>query len=396
MQYELKALSSRQEIAVLSLEAPTLEEASSEARRQGYIVLSVTPKATVLSSGLNNRSKFPLLLFSQELRALLDAGLSLMESMETLREKQARTESRRVMDRLLEALYEGLPLSGALEQQSEIFPALYVALIRSSEQTGDLAESLSRYVDYQLQIDIVRKKIVSASIYPALLIVVGGLVTMFLMLYVVPKFSTIFESSGRELPFLSQLLLSWGRMLHEHATEFFATSAIILAGLVYVFSRPALRAVLLKQLWRIPAVGAHLHVYQLARFYRTLGMLLKGGIPIMTAMEMVKGLLQPAMREHLQLAAQDVREGITISVAMEQRGLTTPVAMRMLRVGERSGKMGEMMERIGLFYDEEVARWVDWFTKLFEPILMTIIGLVVGLIVTLMYMPIFELAGNIQ
>lgn len=396
MQYELKALSSRQDIAVLTLDAPTLEEATSEAQRQGYVVLSITPKALRLSGGLKRRSAFPLLLFSQELYALLDAGLSLMEAMETLREKQHRTETRRVLDRLLEALYEGLPLSGALEQQGEVFPALYVALVRSSEKTGDLPQALVRFVEYQSQVEVIRKKIISASIYPALLIVVGGLVTMFLMLYVVPKFSSIFESTGRDLPWLSQLLLAWGRMLHEHATEFFAVSALSFVCIGYALSRPVVRAGLLRLLWRIPALGEHMRIYQLARFYRTLGMLLRGGIPIVMGMDMVKGLLQPGLREHLQLAAQDVREGITISIAMERRGLTTPVAMRMLRVGERSGKMGEMMERIGQFYDGEIARWIDWFTRLFEPILMTVIGLVIGVIVTLMYMPIFELAGSIQ
>jgi general secretion pathway protein F len=149
-------------------------------------------------------------------------------------------------------------------------------------------------------------------------------------------------------------------------------------------------------LWRIPAIGERMRVYQLARLYRTLGMLLRGGIPVVTAMGMVDGLLRPNLRERLQLAAQDIREGRPLSNVMELRNLTTPVAVRMLRVGERSGHMGEMMERIGNFYDDEIARWVDWFTRLFEPILMTGIGLVVGVVVVLMYMPIFELAGSIQ
>jgi general secretion pathway protein F len=149
-------------------------------------------------------------------------------------------------------------------------------------------------------------------------------------------------------------------------------------------------------LWRIPALGERMRIYQLARFYRTLGMLLRGGIAVVPALGMVTGLLQSALRARLERAAQLVREGRPMSQAMETAGLVTPVALRMLRVGERSGRMGEMMDRIAAFHDEEMARWVDWFTRLFEPLLMAFIGIVIGLIVLLLYLPIFELAGTIQ
>jgi general secretion pathway protein F len=148
--------------------------------------------------------------------------------------------------------------------------------------------------------------------------------------------------------------------------------------------------------WRIPAIGARMRIYQLARFYRTLGMLLRGGIPVTQALEMVIDLLHPALRVQLRQAGQSIKEGRSVSFAMQTHRLTTPVAARMLRVGERAGRMGEMMERAASFYDEEMARWVDWFTRLFEPLLMAFIGVIIGLIVVLMYLPIFELAGSIQ
>jgi len=396
MQFDLKVLSPQQEINFLKLEAADAEEARLQARQQGCVVLSVK-RGSALEMPLKHRgSSFPLVLFSQELLSLLDAGLNLMEAMETLREKEHRDKARRVLDQVMSALYEGLSLSVALEQVSDVFPPLYVALVRTSEQTGDLAEALTRFVNYQSQVDSVRKKIISASIYPALLVLVGGMVTLFLMLYVVPKFSSIYESTQANLPWLSQWLLAWGRLLHEHGTEVLILFSAVGALMVYSLTRPFVRKQVVDGLWRIPALGERLRVYQLARFYRTLGMLLRGGIPVVTALDMVEGLLQPALRERMQLAEQDIREGMPISGAMESRGLTTPVAVRMLRVGERSGRMGEMMERIGNFYDDEIARWVDWFTRLFEPILMTGIGLIVGVIVILMYMPIFELAGSIQ
>ncbi|HEX6690390.1 MAG TPA: type II secretion system F family protein, partial [Burkholderiales bacterium] len=131
-------------------------------------------------------------------------------------------------------------------------------------------------------------------------------------------------------------------------------------------------------------------------FYRTTGMLLKGGMPLVAALEMAAELLHPVLRERLVAASRAISEGRGVSASMDANGLTTPVAMRMLVVGESSGSMGDMMDRIAGFHDDELARWVDWFTRMFEPILMAVIGLVIGAIVVLMYMPIFELAGNLQ
>jgi general secretion pathway protein F len=139
-----------------------------------------------------------------------------------------------------------------------------------------------------------------------------------------------------------------------------------------------------------------LRTFELARFYRSLGMLLVGGIPIVPALDMVSSLLSAHLRIGAATAIESMRRGETISAAFANGDLTTPVAARLLRVGEKSGRMGEMMERIAIFHDEEMARWVDWFTRLFEPLLMVFIGLTIGLIVVLLYMPIFELAGSIE
>jgi general secretion pathway protein F len=156
------------------------------------------------------------------------------------------------------------------------------------------------------------------------------------------------------------------------------------------------RAAISRRVWRLPGVGEKLRVFQLTRFYRTVGMLLSGGIPVVSALAMAEGLLHPELRVRLANAAKDIREGKPTSQAMESAGLTTPVALRMLRVGERSGRMGEMMEAIAAFHDEELERAVDWFTRLVEPLLMALIGLTIGVIVVLLYMPIFELAGSLE
>ena len=159
---------------------------------------------------------------------------------------------------------------------------------------------------------------------------------------------------------------------------------------------PEVRAVISGAVWRLPALGERMKVYQLARFYRTIGMLIKGGMPLVSSLEMGAELLHPALRARLASASRAISEGRSVSQSMEANGLTTPVALRMLGVGEQSGNMGEMMDRIAAFHDEEISRWVDWFTRMFEPVLMAIIGLVIGAIVVLMYMPIFELAGSLR
>ncbi len=395
MQFEIRAMRSGEGVCVLSIAALNQSDAVTTAKSQGYAVLSVKEASKSLAL-LKPRKTFPLVLFSQELLSLLEAGLSLIEAMVALNDKERHPEAKKVLDSIIARLYEGQTLSAALEEFPAIFPALYVASIRASEKTGGLGEALTRFVAYQTQLNFVKKKVISASIYPVVLMAVGGMVMLFLLAYVVPRFSSVYEGSRTTLPWMSQMLLKWGLLLQNNGLLLLMVAIAGLVGVAFAFSRQSVREALVSKLWKIPAIGERMHVYQLARFYRTLAMLLKGGIPVVSALDMVSGLLQPTLRGKLILASNSIREGQTISQAMEANELTTPVALSMLRVGERSGNMGEMMERIATFHDEEMARWVEWFTKLFEPLLMATMGVVIGVIVVLMYMPIFDMAGSIE
>lgn len=394
MRYKVKALLVKQGTVSLELEAANEAEVRNQISAQGGVVLSVRRHFSGLLP--KSGSRFPLPNFSQELLALLTAGLSLVESIETLAEKEEVSTVRELLQNLLARLYEGVTLSRALEDYPEAFPALYVATIRASERTGDLAEALTRYLVYQTQMDLVRKKLVGASIYPVLLLVLGLLVAVFLLVFVVPKFSAIYEDIGSDLPWMSMLLIRWGHFVQEHGWMLAGIVTVMLSLFFYALTQSQVRARWLQTLWRIPAIGERMRVYQLARFYKTLGMLLRGGIPITQALEMVSDLLQPHFRPRVKIAAELIREGRTISSAMQSAELTTVVGSRMLRVGERTGLMGDMMERIGNFHDEEIGRWVEWTTKLIEPVLMAVIGMVIGGIIILMYLPIFELAGSIN
>jgi len=394
MRYRVKALRPGTGVTALTVEALDEVEAATRLQREGAQIVSiVAERGNWLAS---RRTRFPLLLFTQELIALLDAGLTLTEALETLGEKESRAESRQLIERLLATMREGRPFSAALTAQGDAFPPLYAATVRAAESTGDLSPALARYVGYQNQIDTVKKRVLSASIYPVLLIGVGTLVIGFLLGYVVPRFATVYADSGRDLPWMSQMLLAWGEAVEAHGGLIALGAVGVVASLVVALAQPVTRAALTRLAWRTPAIGEHLRTFELARFYRSLGMLLVGGIPIVQALGMVSGLLSAHLRSGAVTAMDAMRRGETISAAFALGELTTPVAARLLRVGEKSGRMGEMMERIAIFHDEEMARWVDWFTRLFEPLLMVFIGLTIGLIVVLLYMPIFELAGSIE
>jgi general secretion pathway protein F len=396
MHFDLKALRNSTDIVSIGLEALDERDAIAQAKSKGYVVLSARAQRSWRGILASKATAFPLLLFSQELLVLLDAGLPLTEALDGLAEKERSAAVKSVIVQICADLREGQTLSTAMRRYPAIFPPIYVATVRASETTGDLSNALSRYVAYQSKLDLVRDKVASASIYPLLLMGVGGLVCLFLMFYVVPSFTRIYEDLGSNLPIFSVWLLEWGKLLEAHGMLVLTTMVVIVAAVVYTLKSPASRQWLDRKLWQVPAIGERIRTYHLARFYRMVGMLLRGGTPIVTAMNMASGLLHPVLRPPLNEATRSISEGRSISQSLDQVRLTTPVALRMLAIGERSGAMGDMMERIAVFHDEEVARWVDRFMRLFEPLLMAVIGLVIGAIVILMYLPIFELAGSIQ
>jgi general secretion pathway protein F len=398
VQYEIQAFR-RMQAALLRLDAVDAADARRQAEDQGYAVVEVTALRAAWwrgLSGASGASRFPLLQFNQSLLILLRAGLSVVESIETLAERETRADARAVLQRLREHLQSGLSLSAALERQGAVFPPLYVAGVRANERSGGLAESIERFILYRAQAEAMRKRVVGAAIYPSMTLGVGGLVIVFLMLYVVPRFSQVFQDMGDRIPLMSRLLLDWGRFVHAHGGEVLAVLVALVVAAVQLLRATAVRAALLRTAERLPRIGEYLRTYHLARFYRSLGLLQQAGIPIVTALEMVSGLLPARLQAPLAAAREAIRQGRSISDAFEAQGLTTAVSLRLLRVAERTGQMGEMLERSAVFHEEDIAQAIDWFVRLFEPLLMIAVGLIIGVVVMLMYAPIFELAGSVQ
>src|SRR5450830_605877 len=392
MQFEVRALGANAAVSQLSIDALDEADARRQVEARGLFVAAVRRGRTPRGSG----GKLSLVLFSQELLALLNAGLGIVEALEALLEKEAAPATRGVLERLLAGLREGQRFSTVLAEQPSLFPPLYVGIVKAAEGTSDLPRALARYIDYQQRIDTVRAKIVSAAIYPCILLLVGGGVSMFLIGYVVPRFAEVYQGAGRNLPWMSQVMLSWGQFAGAHTATLFGGLALAIGTLVFFVRRPAGSGGLLRLLGRLPAIGERIRIYELSRLYLTLGMLTEGGITIVQAIETVQGMVSANVKSGLQLARQAVEAGLPLSTAFEANGLTTPISLRMLRVGERTGDMGPMLTQSAAFYDGEISRWIDRFTRTFEPLLMAGIGLIVGAIVVLLYMPIFDLAGEMS
>src|SRR3954463_12072046 len=397
MRFNIHALDAAQQVVAVTLDAASEAEARETAGSRGLAVFSLEQDGRRRwQPRLARKSAFRSALFSIELRSLLEAGLNLVEALQTLAEKEPAGERAEVLSGMLAAINRGEPFSRAVAALPEHFSPLYVATIKASERTGDVKEALSRYIAYQEELDRVRKKVVSASIYPAILAIVGMLVLGFLMFYVVPRFAQVYEDMRHTLPFFSQLLLTFGSFVGKHGFFMFSAFILCVGSAAWALSRPAVRAALNRRIWALPGLGSRMKTYQLARLYRTAGMLMRAGIPALRALEMVQDLLGAHVRPQRREPRALIEQGHAISAALGSAGLATPVAARMMLVGERSGDMGRMLGEIARFHDDEVARFVDWFTRAFEPLLMAALGIAVGLVVVLMYMPIFELAGNIR
>jgi general secretion pathway protein F len=392
MQFDVRTLSPEMVIGQMVVDGRDEADARRQVEARGLFVSAITPRRAGLRAG--NAKALSLVLFSQELLALLNAGLGVVEALEALLEKESSPATRGVLERLLAGLREGQRFSTVLAEQPQLFPPLYVGIVKAAEGTSDLPRSLERFIDYQQRVDLVRAKLVSAAIYPCILLLVGGGVSLFLIGYVVPRFAEVYQGAGRNLPWMSQVMLAWGQFAAAHTAPLLAGIAALIGALVLGVRRMMRSGAMARLLARLPGVGERVRIYELSRLYLTLGMLSEGGITILNAVDTVQAMVSSNVRQGLQGARAMIEAGLPLSAAFEANGLTTPISLRMLRVGERTGEMGAMLTQSAAFYDGEIGRWIDRFTRTFEPLLMAAIGLVVGAIVVLLYMPIFDLAGE--
>ena len=379
------------------VEAP---DAQSVAARLGVAaaqILSVTPSAAPASAMVGARAvRFPLRLFSKELSVLLGAGIPLLEAVQTLLEKETQPGVSAALQQVLLSLQGGVAFSQALATRPDAFDALFVAVVSSAERTGQLQQALGEHARYLGWVETLRDKLVGACIYPLILMGAGAAVLVFLLVFVVPRFAGLIEEVGGDVPEASRLLLTLGAWTGAHPWLCGLIAVALLALPALGWQLPGVRAGVGGLLWRLPALGEKLRLLALARLYRTLGMLLGAGVPLVPALRTARFVTADRLRPALDRLIDSVSRGERLSHGLEREGLGTPVSVRMVRVGERSGAVGPMFSDAAAFYDEELTRLSELVTRLVNPVLMLVMGGVIGTVVVLMYLPIFQLMEQVQ
>ena len=345
---------------------------------------------------LRRSPRFPLQLFSQELAVLLDSGIALLEALNTLREKEANASVRGALDAVVAEVEQGRPLSSAMQAQPQAFDELVCAIVAANERTGQLSVALAQHAKYLAWVDGLRQRLIAACIYPLMLLGVGGAVILFLLLFVLPRFAGILDGLHSDLPWGSRVLLQFGSTAGAHPLLVTGMLLGVIVLAVAGFRQPGLRLKLQSLAWTLPGLGPRLRVLALARLYRSLAMLLAAGVPVLAALRIVRDVVAVPWREAVSRAADQIERGERLSDAFETQNLATPVARRMVRVGERSGEVPAMLERAAAFHDEEAVRLTELLTRMINPALMLIMGVVIGGIIVLMYMPIFSLVDQVQ
>ena len=384
----------------IELDAPTLADARVQATRLGHVVLSCQsaggrlPAWLIAPAGSRGKKALDVVVFIEQLRDLLVAGLSVIEALDALR-RGAKGAAVATLEQLERQLREGKTLSDALASDAT-FPALLVALVRASELTSDLPQTLSRFLEHEQRVTEVRHRLVSTAIYPMLLMGVGSLVLLFLLFYVMPRFARVFEGMTGELPWSARAMVAWSQWLAGPGAWWLAGLFGAVLVLAASLMSPTLRARWFQRVLAWKPLHDRLTTYFLSRWYRATGMLVQGGIPLPQALQLSNALLPLSLQAGGQAVVLAVNDGLSPSAAHVRAGMATPIAEQLMLAGERTGDLGGVLTRIAHFHESEVSRMLERTMRAMEPVVMVAIGLGVGLVVVLMYMPIFELAAAIQ
>jgi type IV pilus assembly protein PilC len=398
--YNCKLGSSDNKILEKEFEAANREMLRQSLEEQGYFIFEIRKKPFqfLWEKGFARRKvdNREMVAFNQELLVLIKSGLPIIQALDTILEKEAKGRLVEVLQDIREEIKGGAALSDAFEKHSGVFSHLYVASIRAGERTGDLPQTIKRYLAFLKRVEGFRKKIISAFIYPAILVTVAFFAVTLLLLYVVPTFTKVYADAGTQLPLPTLILISFTTMLKRYIL---IIVGLIAAGVV-LFRRWSMteQGRFLVDGWRlrIPFLGNLITKYAVAGFSRTFATVLGSGIPIVESLKMSVGTLNNKVLERRLLeAVVRVEEGTMLSVAMEKTKIMPPIALRMLSVGETTGALEEMLGEISDYFEEEIDRNLHLLTTAVEPAVMIVMGLIIGAIIITMYLPVFKIAGTV-
>ncbi|MED5621558.1 type II secretion system F family protein [Ideonella sp. BN130291] len=361
-------------------------------QRGGMVVLSVAEVATASHA----TAKLDVAWWCRELRTLLGAGMTVVEALETLNAQSLGRARAQVHGTLVAQLRQGRPLSAAM-QAAACFPAVLVAGVKASERTSSLVEALDDYLRYDEMLERLRKQVVSAAIYPAVVVALGGVITLFLLLFVMPRFSAMYSDLRGSVSGATALLIGLSKALNGHG----GWVALALAGvalLVLALWRSGFWArVVQTALERIAPLQRQLDEFRLAKLYHSLALMFRGGYALDDALGQCAGLgLGERLRAGIGSAQQALNRGQRVSTAFADAGLTDAVTQRLLAVGERTGNFDKVLQTIAERHSGHFSTFIERATRIVEPLLLLLVALVVGGIVVMMYMPVFDMASSIR
>ncbi|MFN8063872.1 MAG: type II secretion system F family protein [Vicinamibacterales bacterium] len=379
--------------------------ADSEARlrhdleEKGLFVLSLKPKGAVagLPFRLPNRSTIPMrefLVFNQELATLLRAGMPLVQSLDLLKRRVTAPAFRTILDDVHERVRAGAALSDAFAAHGALIPSIYTASLVAGERSGNLDAVLRRFVEYTRIIATVRRKTLSALIYPAILTVLASAVVAIIVLWAVPEFSEFYASFGAQLPLVTRIIVAVSNGIRGHYLLILLAVVVLVGGFVSWVRQPGQQAKFDRVVLQVPFVGEIAAKFATSQMARTLATLLGGGLPLVNALDIAsKSVGNQFIARELDHVGARVREGVSFATAMEARGVFPEVAVKMTEVGESTGALQDMLNTVADFYDEEISTNMERFVTLVEPVLLVAMGIVIAGLLLALYMPLFQLSS---
>lgn len=379
--------------------------ADSEARlrheldEKGLFVLSLKPKGAIagLPFQLPSRRSIPMrefLVFNQEMATLLKAGMPLVQSLDLLRRRVTTPLFRTVLDDVHERVRAGAALSDAFGAHGALVPSIYTASLVAGERSGNLDSVLRRYVEYTKIIATVKRKTVSALVYPAILVSLALALVSIIVLKVVPAFSDFYASFGSELPLVTRVIVAISDALREHWLLILLGIVGAVVAFVAWLRQPGQKARFDRIVLGIPMLGEIARKFATSQMARTLATLLGGGLPLVNAIDIAsKSVGNQFMARELDVVSARVREGVSFSSALEARRVFPEVAVKMAEVGESTGALQDMLNTVADFYDEEISTSMERFVTLVEPVLLVMMGIVIAGLLLALYMPLFQLSS---
>lgn len=399
MEFQCRLASSSGEIVEGVYVADSESRLRHDFEEKGFFVLSLKPKGALggLPLQLPRRSSIAMrefLVFNQELATLLRAGMPLVQSLELLKRRVTSPLFRTVLDDVHEKVRGGSALSDAFAAHGSLFPSIYTASLVAGERSGNLDAVLRRFVEYTKVIATVKRKTVSALVYPAILISLALILVGIIVLRVVPAFSDFYASFGAELPFVTRVIV-W---ISDFIRGQYLLIVVGLVAAVVLFlgwiRRPGQKARFDRLVLGVPFVGEIASKFATSQMSRTLATLLGGGLPLVHALDIAaKSVGNQFIARELDVVSARVREGVSFSSALEARRVFPEVAVKMAEVGESTGALQDMLNTVADFYDEEISTNMERFITLVEPVLLVIMGIVIAGLLLALYMPLFQLSS---